>query len=157
MVRTIQVVPIMISWIKFHMEKSSHRISIITPQCPTDWFLDTTIWYEPWRCLNPWWRHQIETFSRYSPFVRGIHRSSVNSPHTGQWSGAMFSLICAWINGWVNNHEAGDFRRHRAHYGVIITHFRSEDGFVRCRRLCILNTRSITKHNTKDAKLTIGN
>ena len=27
-----------------------------------------------------------------------------------------FSLICAWINGWVNNGEAGDLRRHRAQY-----------------------------------------
>ena len=25
------------------------------------------------------------------------------------------SLICAWINNGVNNHEAGDLRRHRAH------------------------------------------
>ena len=32
----------------------------------------------------------------------------------------MFSLICARINGWVNNDEAGDLRRHRAHYGVIV-------------------------------------
>ena len=32
----------------------------------------------------------------------------------------MFSLICAWINGWVNNHEAADLRRHRAHYDVIL-------------------------------------
>ena len=30
----------------------------------------------------------------------------------------MFSLICAWINGWVNNREAGNLRRHRAHYNV---------------------------------------
>ena len=30
----------------------------------------------------------------------------------------MFSLICARINGWVNNREAGDLRRHRAHYDV---------------------------------------
>ena len=30
------------------------------------------------------------------------------------------SLICAWINGWVNNREAGDLRRHRAHYDVIV-------------------------------------
>ena len=37
----------------------------------------------------------------------------------GQWSGAlMFSLICAWTNGWVNNRDAGDLRRHRAHYDV---------------------------------------
>ena len=62
------------------------------------------------------WRH----FLRYWPFVRGIHRSLVNSPHKGQWRGTlMFSLICAWINRWVNNREAGDFRRYRAHYHVI--------------------------------------
>ena len=32
----------------------------------------------------------------------------------------MFSLICAWINAWVNNGEAGELRRHRAHYDVIV-------------------------------------
>ena len=31
----------------------------------------------------------------------------------------MFSLICSWINGWVNNREAGDSRHHRAHYDII--------------------------------------
>ena len=63
------------------------------------------------------WKH----FPRYWPFVRGIHRSPVNSPHKGQWRGAlMFTLICARINGWVNNREAGDFRRYRAHYDVIV-------------------------------------
>ena len=67
-------------------------------------------------------------FPRYWPFVRGIHQSPVNSPHKGQWRGAlMFTLICARINGWVNNHEAGDLRRHRAHYdvtaNVIFFHF----------------------------------
>ena len=60
-------------------------------------------------------------FLRYWPFVRGIHRSPVNSPHKGQWRRALvFSLICAWINGSVNNGEAGDLRRHRGHYGVTI-------------------------------------
>ena len=39
------------------------------------------------------WKH----FCRYWPFVQGIHRSPVNSPHKGQWCGAlMFSLICTW-------------------------------------------------------------
>ena len=33
----------------------------------------------------------------------------------------MFSFISAWINGWVNDREAGDLRRNRAHYDVIIT------------------------------------
>ena len=41
--------------------------------------------------------------------------------HKGQWPRAlMFSLICARINDWVNNHEAGELRRHRAHYNVIM-------------------------------------
>ena len=63
------------------------------------------------------WKH----FPRYWPFVRGIHRWPVNSPHKGQWRGdLMFSLICAWINDWVNNREAGDLRRHLAHYDVTV-------------------------------------
>ena len=67
------------------------------------------------------WKH----FSRYWPFVWGIHRSPMNSPHKGQWRGALvFSLICAWINGWVNNGEAGDLRRHRAHYDVIVMSYK---------------------------------
>ena len=65
------------------------------------------------------WKH----FPRYWPFVRGIHRSPVNSPHKGQWRGAlMFSLIWAWINGWVKNREAGDLRRHRANSDITVMH-----------------------------------
>ena len=63
------------------------------------------------------WKH----FPRNWPFVRGIHRSPVNSPHKGQWRGAlMFTLICARINSWVNTREAGDLRRYRPHYDVIV-------------------------------------
>ena len=63
------------------------------------------------------WKH----FPRNWPFVREIHRSPVNFPHKGQWRGAlMFSLIYAWINDWVNNHEAGDLRRQHGHYDVIV-------------------------------------
>ena len=82
------------------------------------------------------WKH----IPRYWPFVRVIHRSL----HKSHWRGAlMFSLIfasingwvnnrykrpvtssfdvfCAWINCWENNREAGDLRRHRAHYDVIV-------------------------------------
>ena len=52
------------------------------------------------------WKH----CPRYWPFVRGIHRWPVEA--------LMFSLICSWINGWVNNGEAGDLRRHRGHYNL---------------------------------------
>ena len=54
-------------------------------------------------------------------FVRRIHRSPVNSPHKGQWLGALlFSLNCAWTNSWANNGDAGDLRCHCAHYDFIL-------------------------------------
>ena len=53
----------------------------------------------------------METFSALLAICEGNHRSPVNSPHKGQWRGTLiFSLICAWINGCINNHEAGDLR-----------------------------------------------
>ena len=67
------------------------------------------------------WKH----FPRNWPFMRGIQRSPVNSPHKGQWREAlMFTLICARINGWVNTREAGDLRRYRPHYDVIVMIYR---------------------------------
>ena len=63
------------------------------------------------------WKH----FSCYWPFVRRIHRTAVDSPHKGQSRGALrFSLTCAWTNGWANNRDADDLRRHRAHYDVTV-------------------------------------
>ena len=71
----------------------------------------------------PWWRHQMETFSALLAFCAENSPVPVNSPHKGQWRGAlMFSLICTWINNWVNNAEAGDLRRHRAHCDVSVMH-----------------------------------
>ena len=78
-------------------------------------------------------------FLRYWPFVRGIHRSPVNSPHKGQWRGAlMFSMICAWINSWVNTRKAGNLRRHRGHYDVsVIMACTSRCWIIACScRLC---------------------
>ena len=65
--------------------------------------------------------NKLKHFPRYWPFVLEIHRSPVNSPHKGQrhWA-LMFSLICVWINGWVNICEAGDLRRYRANYDANI-------------------------------------
>ena len=68
-----------------------------------------------------WWRHQMETFSALLALCAGNSPVPVNSPHKGQWRVAlMFSLICARINDWVNNREAGDLRRYRGHYDVIV-------------------------------------
>ena len=85
------------------------------------------------------WKH----FPRYCPFVRGIHWSPENSPHKGQWHGALkFSLICAWINGWVNNREAGDLKCHHTHYDVTIIAFwlernRHSPCFTKENQLCM--------------------
>ena len=63
------------------------------------------------------WQH----FLSYWPFVWGIHRWPVNSPHKGQWHRAlMISLICVWINSWVNNGEAGDLKCHHANYDITV-------------------------------------
>ena len=59
------------------------------------------------------WKH----LPRCWTFVRGIRRS--HRPVTRSFD-VLFYL--RWINGWVNNREAGDFRRHRAHYDVIVMH-----------------------------------
>ena len=63
----------------------------------------------------------METFSALLAICAG------NSPVSGEfpaqrpvtWSFDFF-LICVWINGWVNNREAGDLRRYGAHYDVIV-------------------------------------
>ena len=63
------------------------------------------------------WKH----FPRYWPFVRGIHRSPVDSPHKGQWRRAfvVFFDLCL-KKCWANNGNKGDLRRHRAHYDVTV-------------------------------------
>ena len=59
------------------------------------------------------------TFSALLALCAGKSPVTADFPHKGQWRGVlMFSLICAWINGWVNNRKAGDLKRHRAHYDV---------------------------------------
>ena len=84
------------------------------------WFMWTWQQYSlPWANHDEVlkWTH----FLRCWPFVQGSHRSPVNSRHKGQWRGAlMISLICAWINPWVNNRKAGDLRCLRAHYDVTV-------------------------------------
>ena len=62
--------------------------------------------------------------------------------HKGQWRGAlMFSLIGTWTSGWVYNRYAGDLRRHRAHYDVIV---------MWVRRVIIMSS-----HETHSASLAV--
>ena len=87
--------------------------------------------------------------------------SLVNSPHKGQWRGAlMFYLICAWTNGWVNNREAGDLRRHHDHCDVTaMSCIGSSTGVIRTTKSdlanndCATNTAaSELKHMKKNRK-----
>ena len=74
-----------------------------------------------YKLQKTWWRHQMETFSALLAICAGNSPVPVNSPHKGQWRGAlMFTLICARINDWVKNPEAGDLRRHLDHYDVSV-------------------------------------
>ena len=65
-----------------------------------------------------WWRHQMETFSALLAICAG------NSPVTGEFptqrpvTQSLDVFFDLRINGWVNNHDAGDLRRRRAHYDV---------------------------------------
>ena len=73
----------------------------------------------PMSRLRAWWRNQMETFSALLALCEG------NSWVTGGFpsqrpvtQSLLFSLICARINGWANNRDAGYWRRQCAHYDV---------------------------------------
>ena len=88
------------------------------------------------------WKH----FPRYWPFVRGIYRSPLDSPHKGQRRGALkYSLIYAWTKGWSNIRDAGDLRPHRAHYDITI--------MINERLTCCGNTSRPNNHKHTDTKL----
>ena len=82
--------------------------------------------YDEWQhqcealLYSSWWRHQMETSSASLAFCAG------NSPVIGEFPSqrpvtrsfdVFFDLH---INGWLNNREAGDLKRHRAHYDLIV-------------------------------------
>ena len=79
-------------------------------------------------CGAEWMFPLIRMTSSNVTFSALLDFCARNSPVTGEfpaqrpvWRGAlMFSLICAWINGWVNNGETGDLRNNRAHYDVTV-------------------------------------
>ena len=63
---------------------------------------------------------KLKHFPRYWSFVRGIHRSPMDSPHKGKRRGTLKFFISTWTNGWANTRDAGDLRRHRAYHDVTI-------------------------------------
>ena len=109
-----------------HMwENCSQDMTITSVKCVTNEY----VWAGRWQVVNQyiWWRHQMETFSALLVLCAG------NSPVTGEFPtqrpvtrSFAVSLIFVWINAWVNSREAGDLRRHCAHYNVIVMNVKSK-------------------------------
>ena len=74
-------------------------------------------------------------FPRNRPFVRGIHRSPVNSRTKAVTRSFDVFIDLRRNNDWVNTRETGDLRRYRAHYDVIVMyrHHRFMDNHCFCR------------------------
>ena len=77
------------------------------------------------RRVITWWRHQMETFSALLAICAG------SSPVPGEFpaqrpvtqSFGVFFDLCL-NKRWVNNRDAGDLRRYRAHYDVNVIQMR---------------------------------
>ena len=98
--------------------------------------------------FQPWQRSTKQT--RPLQTNPSISMVPVNSPHKGQWRGAlMFSLVYAWINDWVYNSEACDLRRHRGHYdvNVMTMHDTTATTHHQIISLCCLLTTQIIKRD----------
>ena len=80
-----------------------------------------------------WWRHQIATFSSLLALL-----PPVNSPHKGQWQGAlMFSLICAWTNSWANNRSPVIL------LWITSNHLSFYSFYYTCKMITYLNTKAV--------------
>ena len=56
-------------------------------------------------------------FHVIGPFVQGIHRSPGEFPSQRPVMRSVdVFFICSWMNDLINNHEAGDLRRHHAYH-----------------------------------------
>ena len=114
-------------------EKGSHGDYFVVPGCTGGGLHDHLQCHQGLQirhhdCLSfsvdvfvAWWRHQMETFSALLALCAGNSPVTGEFPHKGKWRGTLvFSVICAWTNGWVNSRYTGDFRRHCAHYDVTV-------------------------------------
>ena len=67
------------------------------------------------------WPMFVRVASFASHKIKSKSITTTINTHKGQCREALkFSLICTWINGWVNSREAGDLIRYRAHYDVTV-------------------------------------
>ena len=71
-----------------------------------------------------WWRHQMNTFFALLALYEGNPPVTSGFPRRCQWRGSLIFFVCTWTNGWANNRDAGDFRRHRAHHDVTVKSYK---------------------------------
>ena len=96
-------------------------LKMATSNAASDDFIEYDRISDPIVLYISWWPHQVETFSALLAICVGNSPVTSEFPTQRQWCGALiFSLICAWMNGWVNTREAGDLKRHHAHNDVTI-------------------------------------
>ena len=92
------------TWIRYHSVELNHAVGPGHTDICNCSLHDEVIKWDIFRITGP----LFEEFT-------------VEFPHKGRWRRALiFSLMCVWINGWVNNREADDLRRHRTHYDVTL-------------------------------------
>ena len=104
-----------------------HRISSHTPSAETEissslwrnfhhWLHDDVIKWKYFPCYCPLWGESPVTGG--FPSQKSVTRSLI------------LSLMCAWTDGWANNRDVGDLRRHRAHYDVNLMCTTIDEKFV---------------------------
>ena len=69
-----------------------------------------------------WWRHQMEAFSALLALCAGYSQVTGEFPSQRPVTRS-FDISLIWTNGWANNRNAGDLRRHRAYYDVILMYY----------------------------------
>ena len=84
-------------WVCFVELKSLIQISVMfvfqSPVINASVLVEAMAWWGTGDKLNHDDVIKSKRFPRYWPFVRGIHRSPVNSPHKGQWHRALMGFF----------------------------------------------------------------
>ena len=96
-------------------------ISLAPGKCASNWNLNLSTYYMNWYFEQFMMTSSNENISALLALCAG------NSPVIGEFPSQrpvtralMFSMICVWTNGWVNNRDTGDLRRNRAHYDATV-------------------------------------
>ena len=80
------------------------------------------------RPASTWWRHEMEAFSALLTLCTWNSLITGESPSFKVSDAELwFFFICPWINSWVNNHKAGELRRHRVRFDVSVMYFRNAE------------------------------